>query len=193
MAGPKSRYAEKLKDPRWQKKRLKIFERDGWACVRCKDSESSLQVHHKKYFGEPWECPDEHLETLCESCHEFISGAGDVISAARYMGAMNICALSIMTANESMKKIAKSRIKDLWPDGGEPEIVRLAADGDAKNVDDITMVLEHLDRDGIEDSAIDCMVDVIKKAKRSAPGLLAYIFVDSLVRIKGGSDYGGRA
>lgn len=28
-------YAEKFKDPRWQKKRLKIMERDNWKCCEC--------------------------------------------------------------------------------------------------------------------------------------------------------------
>jgi len=35
-------YAEKLKDPRWQKKRLEIMERDEWTCQWCVDSESPL-------------------------------------------------------------------------------------------------------------------------------------------------------
>lgn len=32
-----SEYKEKLKDPRWQKKRLQIFERDDWCCQKCGD------------------------------------------------------------------------------------------------------------------------------------------------------------
>ena len=27
-------YKQKLKDPRWQKKRLKVLERDDWKCTR---------------------------------------------------------------------------------------------------------------------------------------------------------------
>ena len=65
-------YAQKLKDPRWQKKRLKILERDEWTCQRCYDNESSLAVHHRIYIQEkePWDYPDELLITLCENCHE---------------------------------------------------------------------------------------------------------------------------
>ena len=64
-------YYDKLKDPRWQKKRLEIFERDGWKCRSCSDSESTLVVHHRYYENiEPWEYPDEALITLCENCHE---------------------------------------------------------------------------------------------------------------------------
>lgn len=62
-------YSEKLKDPRWQKKRLKILERDGFKCCYCGDEETTLNVHHKKYTGEPWEANNEDLETLCETCH----------------------------------------------------------------------------------------------------------------------------
>jgi hypothetical protein len=65
------KYADKLKDPRWQKKRLKILERDNWTCRGCKDTENTLVVHHIKYFPDkdPWECPDNFLLTLCEECH----------------------------------------------------------------------------------------------------------------------------
>jgi hypothetical protein len=66
-------YGEKLKDPRWQKKRLKVFERDNWTCQCCGDKDSTLNVHHKGYVGEPWDCPDENLVTVCEDCHEIIT------------------------------------------------------------------------------------------------------------------------
>lgn len=69
----KQSYSEKLKSPKWQKKRLMIFERDKWTCQCCGDKDTSLNVHHKKYVGEPWDCPDEYLVTICEDCHEIIS------------------------------------------------------------------------------------------------------------------------
>jgi hypothetical protein len=62
-------YAEKLKDPRWQQKRLRILERDEWACLACNAANQTLHVHHKAYEGEPWDVADEFLETLCEECH----------------------------------------------------------------------------------------------------------------------------
>lgn len=64
-------YLDKLRDPRWQKLRLKILERDEWACRFCGDSESTLNVHHKWYIPdrEPWEYPEDSLLTLCEDCH----------------------------------------------------------------------------------------------------------------------------
>lgn len=66
------KYSEKLKDPRWQKKRLEILERDEWMCTKCFDSENTLVVHHLKYERgkDPWECDDKYLITLCQSCHD---------------------------------------------------------------------------------------------------------------------------
>jgi len=64
-------YSEKLRDPRWQKKRLCVMQRDGFACRDCGDEKSTLQVHHCRYEkGEPWEVDDQFLLTLCGSCHE---------------------------------------------------------------------------------------------------------------------------
>lgn len=65
-------YAEKLKDPRWQKKRLKILERDEWTCQKCFDTETTLHIHHKYYKKnfEPWDYPSSALITLCSSCHD---------------------------------------------------------------------------------------------------------------------------
>lgn len=66
-----SDYLEKLKDPRWQKKRLEIMERDRWACQLCGDEESTLMIHHFYYEkSNPWDCENKSLITLCESCHQ---------------------------------------------------------------------------------------------------------------------------
>jgi hypothetical protein len=64
-------YSEKLKDPRWQKKRLEILQRDNFKCKLCGDEKTSLQVHHKEYINgnDPWNYPDISLITLCEHCH----------------------------------------------------------------------------------------------------------------------------
>lgn len=67
----RSAYTEKLKDPKWQKLRLEVFERDEWTCQRCYDTESTLMVHHLYYQNgnEPWEYPIEAFSTLCNTCH----------------------------------------------------------------------------------------------------------------------------
>lgn len=65
-------YTELLKDPRWQKKRLEILERDKWTCQMCFDDTSTLTVHHRTYLDKtnPWDYPDVLLVTLCISCHK---------------------------------------------------------------------------------------------------------------------------
>lgn len=62
-------YAEKLKDPRWQRKRLEVLNRDKFTCQCCQATLIELHIHHKKYSGEPWEAPSEDLITLCKHCH----------------------------------------------------------------------------------------------------------------------------
>lgn len=65
----KAEYAEKLKDPRWQKRRLEIMQRDEFSCVECGDSTATLHIHHERYSGEPWDAPNNSLKTLCAACH----------------------------------------------------------------------------------------------------------------------------
>jgi len=64
-------WAAQYKDPRWQKKRLEIFARDGWACQDCGDTSAMLHAHHIHYEEgmKPWSYEDEDLVTLCEKCH----------------------------------------------------------------------------------------------------------------------------
>ncbi len=65
-------YGKKLRDPRWQKRRLEIMERDEFRCQHCMDSEETLNVHHCYYSkgNDPWDYPNTSLVTLCETCHE---------------------------------------------------------------------------------------------------------------------------
>lgn len=76
----KDEYKAKLLDPRWQKKRLKILERDNWSCQCCFDGENTLHIHHRYYLPdtEPWEYPDESLMTLCAECHEEETGQKEI-------------------------------------------------------------------------------------------------------------------
>jgi len=74
----KKSYSEKLKDPRWQRKRLEVMQRDEWRCRICGDDKSPLNVHHLKYdnSGEPWRSGTDDLITLCENCHKIIGWLG---------------------------------------------------------------------------------------------------------------------
>ena len=68
----KPTYAELLKDPRWQKKRLKILNQHKWTCDYCDDKTSTLHVHHGWYQKgfRPWDYADDQYHVLCDSCHE---------------------------------------------------------------------------------------------------------------------------
>ena len=65
-------YSELLKDPRWQKKRLEILERDKWTCQSCNSTTKTLNIHHLLYIPgrNPWEYSNKLLLTLCEMCHK---------------------------------------------------------------------------------------------------------------------------
>lgn len=67
----RSTYSEKLQDPRWQKLRLEIFQRDKWACSNCGATDKPLHIHHGYYqFGrEPWEYERASLYSYCQDCH----------------------------------------------------------------------------------------------------------------------------
>ena len=67
-------YSDKLKSPKWQKKRLEIMSRDKFTCKKCGDTESQLHVHHKEYIdgNDPWDYENNMLITLCEHCHKEI-------------------------------------------------------------------------------------------------------------------------
>jgi len=64
-------YKEKLKDPRWQRKRLEILERDKWRCRACGERNQIMHVHHLSYSKSysPWDCDNSELVTLCSECH----------------------------------------------------------------------------------------------------------------------------
>lgn len=72
-------YKEKLLDPRWQKKRLEILNRDEFTCQICKSKDNTLHIHHRRYIvdRDPWDYPEESLVTLCADCHELEKGEMD--------------------------------------------------------------------------------------------------------------------
>jgi len=64
-------YSEKLRDPKWQRRRLEMFTLADWKCQRCANPHEELHVHHTRYFKgrEPWEYEDQWLRVLCAKCH----------------------------------------------------------------------------------------------------------------------------
>lgn len=68
---PRNEYGKKLQDPRWQRKRLEVMERDGFKCANCGASDKQLHVHHSYYRrdADPWDYPRGSLVTVCLGCH----------------------------------------------------------------------------------------------------------------------------
>ena len=88
----KKTYLELLRSPLWQKKRLKILERDNFTCQHCGCKERELQVHHRVYHkgAKPWEYDDSELITLCNQCHEVETE----VKSQHYLDFLHICNLS---------------------------------------------------------------------------------------------------
>jgi hypothetical protein len=68
----KLNYYDKLKSPKWQKKRLETLEDRGFQCEWCGDEENQLHIHHPYYKkgADPWEYDIDELRCLCEKCHQ---------------------------------------------------------------------------------------------------------------------------
>ncbi len=96
---PQVPYIELLRDPRWQRKRNGILERDDYRCRFCWDSKVNLQVHHKRYAASriPWDVPDSWLITLCERCHKRVT---DLRKRAEFLlSEMNLYELPLAIAS----------------------------------------------------------------------------------------------
>jgi hypothetical protein len=67
----KPTYAELLKDPRWQKKRLELLQRSNFECQNCGETTKTLHVHHGCYLKgkKPWEYEKSQYHVLCMDCH----------------------------------------------------------------------------------------------------------------------------
>ncbi len=119
-------YSEKIKDPRWQRKRLEIFARDDFTCRNCKDTTSPLTVHHLCYFPktDPWEYDGDFLVTLCENCHE--NGYTDRVSSE---GATDKLFLSDRLLFKALLHIRKNDYeKMIYESGGFDREVSLRLD-----------------------------------------------------------------
>lgn len=71
MQMAKMSYAEQLKHPNWQRKRLEALQSADFQCTSCSDKDSMLHVHHKRYVKGrmAWEYETSELQVLCEKCH----------------------------------------------------------------------------------------------------------------------------
>ncbi len=82
----KDSYTEKLQDPRWQRKRLEVLEREKFTCQDCGATDRTLHVHHRYYISHrhPWEYPDFCYQVLCRECHEDLKSESEERRQADY-------------------------------------------------------------------------------------------------------------
>lgn len=69
------KYSDQIKDPRWQKFRLFIFERDNYKCRCCNNDKEQLHTHHLYYLPNTmaWDYDAEGVVTVCSTCHEILT------------------------------------------------------------------------------------------------------------------------
>ena len=109
-------YSEKLRDPRWQKKRLCVMQRDGFACRDCGDADSTLHVHHCHYEkGEPWQTDERFLLTLCADCHD---ARGDLEADAKRALGMIFANSGNAKDDDSLRELVKSIVGNTQETGG---------------------------------------------------------------------------
>lgn len=108
-------YSEKLRDPRWQKKRLEIMNRDDFRCQACQSKEKTLNVHHRFYRKgkAPWEYENSELVTFCEDCHQKVE---DSIRSVAEGCAFNETLLKIMYYLQSYSNITEYWMMSQWID-----------------------------------------------------------------------------
>ena len=154
-------YKDQLRDPRWQKVRLRIFERDGFACRRCGRGDEELHAHHLVYRRdrEPWEYEQEEILTLCNSCHEIEHRDGDdawriVRSVAAHRGALGGTIYGLADALAAAPPLSDPEWSALY--SCISAILRLRRNG--KNLRDLSRQLDDLVTDwdaGRDDEGFD--------------------------------------
>lgn len=74
-------YSDKLRDPRWQRKKTEALIRDEFCCKHCKDKKETLQVHHIMYRKglQPYDYELKDLITFCETCHKEVTDYKNLI------------------------------------------------------------------------------------------------------------------
>ena len=97
-------FQEQIKHPKWQKRRLEIMQRDGFACQICGDEETTLHVHHLRYVPNRayWDYEDWELITLCESCHKNEHSTDDLLECIERLKRRGITLFEILCLLEDI-------------------------------------------------------------------------------------------
>jgi hypothetical protein len=115
-------YSSRLRDPRWQRRRLEVLEKALWRCSQCGEEKKELQVHHLIYRkgNMPWEYADEDLAVLCVECHELATDAKAAIDQGminlKFPGQIDGLLTVLGFIDGRMKNpIKKMKERNYWP------------------------------------------------------------------------------
>lgn len=114
-------YPAKLRDPRWQKKKNGILERDSYRCQMCKSTDRTLSVHHLAYSGEPWDVQDSELITLCCNCHEEVERAVKAVRRLTANAVFLTCIQELVSCFDCWPKLRAAHVVLEIINGSEKE------------------------------------------------------------------------
>jgi hypothetical protein len=99
-------YAQQIKDPRWQKKRLEVLSDNNFECENCGSSKDTLNVHHPFYKRGAmiWEYGTDELQCLCEVCHKEAHALDEKIKKA----------FAYATTDHKLKALGALESYELW-------------------------------------------------------------------------------
>lgn len=121
-------YSNKLKNPRWQRFRLEVMQRDDFKCCWCGSGDRFLNVHHTKYFKntDPWDYPLDLMQTLCEGCHGIAHQkiAPENKEYIEMLIVINEDSKSFLTATQTHIDILMASLKKGVPEEIEQEILK---------------------------------------------------------------------
>jgi hypothetical protein len=128
-------YSEKLKDPRWQKRRLELLDGSNWTCGWCSTKSKTLHVHHGFYRRgvDPWDYEDKVMHVLCDECHKMAETGRDKLyeflgkllpRSVAIFGQMVAEIQSIDAANSAFLEVIGSLMLDGEAVGDPPPVDR---------------------------------------------------------------------
>jgi 5-methylcytosine-specific restriction endonuclease McrA len=106
-------YSEKLRDPRWQRCRLGVFDRAFWRCEECQASTETLTIHHVVYIKgrDPWEYPASLLQCLCEPCHKHREEIFRKITDASKIALKNFLTIRLVQCHKKLMAVALEELE----------------------------------------------------------------------------------
>jgi hypothetical protein len=102
---------EDLNDPKWQRTRLEIMQRDNWSCKKCGGKTKTLNVHHIRYIEgrKPWEYCSADLETICEECHSTLHKVQNMYFSASLKNKLSMWH-KLLGGIEKIKRIIEHKV-----------------------------------------------------------------------------------